>query len=143
VTRLADTTDLTKQNLPGGTELLYTATKTGVHETWWKSGTGFSEPAKIIQTGREVIDLEKTLTNNYQQLYVAQPGSVHEFWWGPGTNRIQGGRLVNIPQNTITAIEKSTTGAYQNLYTASQSFIYETWWGGGRIGTGTVVQTRN
>lgn len=142
MTSISGTTALAKQNLTGGTELLYTGTKDGVYETWWKPNTGFSQPGKIIQSSRAVLAIKKTITGNYQQLYVAQPGSVHEFWWGPGSNGIRGSRLIHISQDTIVAIDKATLGSYQNLYTASQTFIYETWWGNGRIGTGVIVDTR-
>jgi hypothetical protein len=140
VTQLADTVDIQKQTKPDGTELLYTVTKTGVHETWWRPGTGFSNPAKIvtINNGENVITAVKTTNGVYDQLYVATTGRVIEYWWQPG-GTINSGQLIHISQNNIVDIEKVSTGSYQNLYTAHQDVVWETWWGGGSHGTSVIV----
>lgn len=145
VSTLADTVDIAKHAV-GSTEYLYTATKTGVHETWWNATSGFSNAAKIVTapSGYETVSIAKTLTGNYQQLYVAYQGSstsrTYEYWWGPGSNGIQGANnpLWQFSGNRLVDIEKSTRGSMQYLYSAVGSTVYETWWGNGLFGTGTI-----
>lgn len=145
VTQLADTVDIARHTV-GTTEYLYTATKTGVHETWWTGTSGFSNPAKIATapSGFETVSIAKSLTGSYQQLYVAYKGSsmsrTYEYWWGPGSNGVQGGQLKEFPNQNIVDIEKSVNGSYQYLYTAIATTVYETWWGGGSIGTGIITE---
>lgn len=140
VTELPNTVAIDKQTRGDGTELLYTATDTGVHETYWSpTHPAFSNAAKIIQTSSGVIDVQKTTTGNFNQVYVAKPNEVYEFWWGPGVNGIQKTTLIRVTQGGIVGIDKTTTGSYQNLYTASRNFVYETWWGNGRLGNGPAI----
>lgn len=133
VTTLADTVAIDKQNI-GTTELFYTATKTGVHETWWDSSHNFSNPAKIVTvTSGDVVAIKKSITGSTQQLYVATPGKVTEYYWGSGINGIRSGTIVTITQNNIVDIDKSLSGSYQQLYTAHGNFVVETWWGDGSL----------
>jgi hypothetical protein len=147
VTSLAHTTAIAKHRV-GNTEYVYTATTTGVHETWFKYNpttgtyTNFSPPGKIVITpdDKPVVAIEKTLTGSYQQLYVATSRHVYEYWWSPGSNGVQYGMLVDVPSDTAVDIERSVNGNYQQLYTAHQSFVLETWWGDGSLHTGLVTK---
>ncbi len=146
VTSLRDTVDLQKHTKSDGTELLYTVTKTGVHETWWRPGSGFSNPAKIItlQPGEEVKEAKKTMTGGYEQLYLASKSYVREYWWGPGSVGVRSSdALIHISQNNISGIDKTSSGNIQNLYTAYQSFVFETWWGNGRLNNGPAIVNLN
>jgi len=140
ITELPNTVAVDKQTLPDGTELLYTATATGVHETWWNpSHPAFSAPAKLVSFNPGVVDIKKTITaDGTQQLYVAKNDEVYEFWWGNG-HGVTGAPLIGITQGGITAIDKTTTGAYQNLYTVTRNYIHETWWGNGQLGNGPAI----
>ncbi|MGD8373714.1 MAG: hypothetical protein PVI21_02545 [Candidatus Woesebacteria bacterium] len=139
ITTLRDTVAIDKQTLNDGTELLYTATQTGVHETWWRPDTGFSNPAKIITSKNPVVSVQKTMTSGYHQVYVAEVGAVNEYWWGPGSNGIHGSRVVTIPQRDVMEFEKVNIGSYQNIYTSRSAFVYETWWGNGAMGNAEII----
>jgi surface antigen len=142
VTTLVGTVDIAKQTLAGGTELLYTATTTGVFETWWKPGTGFSAPVNIAPapSGETIVGIEKRWHNATHQLYVATKGHVYEYWWNAGSGGVRSGPpLITVTQNTIVDIDKSVDGVFQQLYTAQQSFVYETWWGDGAVHNGEAI----
>ncbi|MGD8373470.1 MAG: CHAP domain-containing protein [Candidatus Woesebacteria bacterium] len=147
VSTLRDTVAIAKQNV-GNTELFYTATQTGVHETWYKydpttkTYTGFSHPAKIVTvpSGEYVVDVKKRYYNSTNQLYVATKGHVYEYWWNATSGGVKDAPpLITISQNTIVEIDKSESLGYQQLYTAHKSVIYETWWGDGGIHTGEPI----
>lgn len=138
INSLISTVGIEKQTLPNRVELLYTVTQTGVHETWWKDNSGFSDNAKIVDMApTQVVDAKKTITNGYHQLYVATKNATYEYWWLPGQS-ISRGRLVG--RDLIIGLEKSSSGSYQNLYTASPTAIYETWWGNGQLSTGSIIK---
>lgn len=140
LTSIPNTVSVEKQKLNDGTELLYTVTLYGVYETWWKPGTGFSSPAKIVSnhSGEVIKGVQKTMDGNYHQLYVTEGNGVYEYWWGAGRG-VTGSKLINIPQDDVTRMTKTSNGAYQNLYTAQQAFVYETWWGNGKFGSGPAI----
>lgn len=139
ITELPDTVAVDKQTMPDGTELLYTATRTGVHETWWTpSHPQFSNPAKLVSFNPGVVDVKKVMSGTIHQLYVAKNDEVYEFWWGGGKG-VTGAPLIGITQGGIVAIDKTTTGNYQNLYTVTRNFIHETWWGNGQLSNGPAI----
>jgi hypothetical protein len=139
VNNIVSTVGVDKQTLGNGVELLYTITQTGVHETWWKDDSGFSDHAKIVDRagGPQVVDAKKTITNGWHQLYVSTKKATYEYWWKPGQS-ISAGRLIG--RDLIVEHDKSTNGNYQNLYTTSPTAIYETWWGNGLFGTGAIAK---
>lgn len=139
VNNIVSTVGIDKQTLPNRVELLYTITQTGVHETWWKDNSGFSDNAKLVDLAGhpQVVDAKKSINGNYHQLYVATKNAAYEYWWLPG-QPISSGRLVG--RDSIIGLEKSTDGGFQNLYTASPTAIYETWWGQGYLSTGSIVK---
>lgn len=142
ITAIPGTVSVDKQNLDDGTELLYTVTSSGVYETWWRTGTGFSSPAKLAgnHNGSSITGAQKTITDGYHQLYVAETNGVYEYWWGHGKD-VTGNKMINIPQNDVTGMVKTniSNDGYQNIYTAQESFIYETWWGNGKFGNGPAI----
>lgn len=138
LTSITDAVGIEKQTLENGTELLYTITKTGVHETWWRNNGPLSDNFKVADLpGDEVVDATKTITNGYHQLYVGTKNAAYEYWWKPG-GQIHSGRLVG--RNQLIDLDKTRDGNFQNLYTATPTTVYETWWGGGLIGTGAIVK---
>lgn len=142
VNQLANTVGIAVRNL-GTTELLYTATKTGVHETWWKTSTApgwFSDPAKIITVpGSEtVVGVQERLFDNTQNIFLATTDNVYRYLKG-GSGFGNPALVVGVSPSQATAIDASldpTDGNMRQVYVAHKSFVLERYWAGS---AGTVM----
>ncbi|MCH0558014.1 MULTISPECIES: CHAP domain-containing protein [Streptomyces] len=151
VTALADTVGVDAQTI-GNTVLVYTVTKTGVHETWQKyypdtsSWSGLSNPAKIVTvpSGEMVIAGIKRMDGTTHQVYVATEHNVYQYWWNSTSGGVQrSSALISMASSDfITGIDESvdpTDSAIEQLYTVHASFVNETWWGDGSLHNGNAI----
>ena len=137
VTQLANTVGLAVQN-KGSTELLYTATQTGVHETWTNTSkpTGwFSDPAKVITVpGSEtVVSIQERLYGGVQHIFLATGGNVYRYMLGNGGFG-NPALLAGIYPSTVTGLDASLDPSDSNIrqvYIAHKSFVLERYWANG------------
>jgi len=115
-------------DLPDGTQLLYTGTSTTAWQSAWGGSLSGISNGTIATSQVNLMQVKKTVTAGTHQLYVADSDHVQEYWWN--STGSGGGELIRIPQNNIGAIDKVTDGSAQDLYTGAGNWVYETWWGG-------------
>lgn len=114
-------------NLPDGTQLLYTGTSTTAWQSAWGGSVNGIAQGTIATGQVNAIQVKKTVTNGVHQLYLATANHVQEYWWNDTASG--GGTLITISQNNIGAIDKIDDGSAQDLYTGAGNWVYETWWG--------------